>query len=88
MNIFYIDYMVKDQIRNEIEECRRKRLLKQHGEQEIRSNILDSAHSCFRLSGFEKTRIEHICRDLGISKRTFKKYFNSLDEILEILWDR
>ena len=88
MNVFYIEYMVKERIRDEVEECRRRRLLKQKTEQGLRSDILESAHSCFRLLGFEKTRTVNICKDLGISRRTFHKYFNSLDEVLEILWAR
>ena len=86
MNDFYIEYMVKERIRDEIEECRRRRLLKRNGGNELRLNILESARSRFRLLGFEKTRVVHICKDLGISRRTFRKYFNSLDEVLETLW--
>lgn len=88
MNNFYIEYMVKEQIRAELEECRRRRLLKQNVEKGIRSDILESARSCFGLLGFEKTRVVDICRDLGISRRTFHTYFNSMDEVLEILWAR
>jgi len=88
MNDFYIEYMVKERLREELEECRRRRLLKHNAEQGFRSDILESAYSCFRLLGFEKTRVADICRDLGVSRRTFHKYFNSLDEVLEILWAR
>ena len=88
MNDFYIEYMVKQRLRDELEECRRRRLLKPNTEQGLRSDILESARSCFRLLGFEKTRVIDICRDLGVSRRTFHKYFDSLDEVLEILWAR
>ena len=86
MNDFYIEYMVKERFRDELEECRQRRLLKQYEEQGLRSGILESARSCFRLLGFEKTRVVDICRDLGVSRRTFHKYFKSLDEVLETLW--
>jgi AcrR family transcriptional regulator len=80
--------MIKERMREEREECQRRRLLKQNVDQKLRSEILESARSFFRLLGFEKTRIVHICSDLGISKRTFHKYFKSLDEILDFLWAR
>jgi len=50
--------------------------------------ILETAHSCFREKGFEKTTILDICRSLGIKESHFHKYFQSLDEVLEILWAR
>lgn len=86
MNDFYIESMLRERMKEELEECRRRCLLHQNYRYELRSHILASASSCFRLLGFEKTRIVHICRDLGISRRTFHKYFNSLDEVLEVLW--
>jgi AcrR family transcriptional regulator len=80
--------MAKERIREELAECQRRRLLKQNIEYELRFNILESARSSFTLLGFDKTKIMDICRDLGISKRTFHKYFKSLDEILDVLWAR
>lgn len=88
MNYFYIEYMIKDQIRNEHEECHRRRLLKLDEPRDLPSKILESSRIFFKHQGFDNTRIVHICRGLGISRRTFHKYFNSLDEVLEILWAR
>ena len=88
MNDFYIEYMVKSQMREELETCRRRRLLKQAAAPELRVSILESARIFFHRYGFERTRVLDICRSLGISRRTFHKYFKSLDEVLEILWAR
>lgn len=50
--------------------------------------ILEAAHSLFRRKGFERTSIPDICRRLEIKPFEFYKYFNSLDEVLEVLWAR
>ena len=50
--------------------------------------ILEAAYFFFRKKGFEKTTILDICRRLGIKKSQFYNYFQSLDEVLEILWAR
>lgn len=86
MNEFYIEYIVRDQMRKEHEACQQRRLLKMDEDQDLPSKILESAHTFFKHQGFENTRIVDICRNLGINRRTFHKYFNSLDEVLEVLW--
>jgi AcrR family transcriptional regulator len=83
MNDFYIEYMIKAQMREEVEACRRRRLLKQEASPELRSNILKSASSAFRLFDFERTKVVHICRDLGVSRRMFQRYFRSLEKCLK-----
>ena len=88
MNDFYIEYMVKERIREELEECQRRRLLKGNEPDDLQAKILGSARSLFSRFGFEKTRIADICRDLGISRRNFYQHFDSLDEVLEVLWAR
>ncbi len=88
MNHFYIEYMVKERIREELEDCQRRRLLKQNDVYVLRSNILESARASFKRIGFEKTRIGDICRELGINRRSFHRHFQSLDEVLEVLWAR
>ena len=50
--------------------------------------ILEAAHSLFQKKGFERTSIADICRRLEIKPFEFYNYFNSLDEVLEILWAR
>ena len=50
--------------------------------------ILETARTCFRKKGFEKTTIRDICRRLDLKETEFYRYFQSLDEVLEILWAR
>ena len=88
MNDFYIEYMIRDQMRKEHEECQRRRLLELNKGGDLPSKILESARTFFKLQGFENTRIVDICRNLGISRRTFHRCFASLDEVLEVLWAR
>ncbi len=52
------------------------------------SEILESAHFFFRYKGFEKTAIKDICNRLNINSIQFYNNFDSLDEVLEILWAR
>lgn len=50
--------------------------------------ILESAHFFFQHKGFEKTAIEDICNRLNINSAQFYNHFESLDEVLEIVWAR
>jgi len=50
--------------------------------------IVETAYSCFKKKGFDKTTISDICRRLNIKDSQFHTYFESLDEVLEILWAR
>jgi AcrR family transcriptional regulator len=50
--------------------------------------ILETARSCFREKGFEKTSIHDVCTKLDLKETDFYLYFQSLDEVLEILWSR
>ena len=50
--------------------------------------ILEAAHSLFLKKGFERTSVTDICRRLEIKPFEFHSHFNSLDEVLEILWER
>jgi len=50
--------------------------------------ILEAAYFFFRKKGFEKTTILAICRRIGIKETEFYNHFQSLDEVLEILWAR
>lgn len=56
MNDFYIEYMVRERIREEVEECQRRRLLKGSEPDDLRSKILGSARSLFSRFGFEKNQ--------------------------------
>ena len=48
--------------------------------------ILETASFFFRKKGFEKTTIPDICNRLDIKQSQFYYHFDSLDEVLEILW--
>jgi len=50
--------------------------------------ILESAYFLFNKKGFEKTTVPDICLRLGIKPYQFYNHFDSLDEVLEILWAR
>ena len=118
MNYFYLEYMIKERQRAELDELRQKQLIlalekgsvsfekhllafdnglhlfdnllyrREFRKSVLPAEILDTAHSCFKLKGFEKTTISDICRNLSISRSQFHKHFDSLDEILEELWAR
>ena len=48
--------------------------------------ILEAANALFQKKGFERTSITDICRRLEIKPFEFHTHFDSLDEVLEILW--
>lgn len=50
--------------------------------------ILETAYYFFQKKGFEKTTLADICKKLNINNLQFYKHFESLDEVLEILWTR
>jgi hypothetical protein len=50
--------------------------------------ILETAHALFLHKGFERTTVADICRSLGIRLAQFYGHFDSLDEVLEVLWAR
>jgi len=50
--------------------------------------ILETAYFYFQKKGFEKTDLSDICKSLKINHSEFYQYFESLDEVLEILWTR
>jgi hypothetical protein len=52
------------------------------------AEILDTAYSCFKMKGFEKTTISDICKGLRIRRSQLHKHFDSLGKILEVLWAR
>ncbi len=51
-------------------------------------DILKSAQSTFLQKGFEETTVTDICNNLEINVSQFTIFFESLDEVLEILWSR
>lgn len=49
--------------------------------------ILLTAQTLFQGKGFEQTTVWDISNSLQISAAQFYAYFDSLDEILDILWE-
>jgi len=118
MNYFYIEFMIKERRRDELEELQRRRLIRAWERDSVSSEkhllnsdnglhlfgnlmhrrkfrksvlpaeILNTAYSCFKMKGFEKITISDICKELRIRRSLLHKHFDSLDEILEVLWAR
>ena len=55
-------------------------------EHPLYNEILLTAQVLFQDKGFEQTTVWDICSSLQISITQFCSFFDSLDEILEILW--
>lgn len=49
---------------------------------EARSRLLDAARRCFERFGVEKTTIADIAAEVGVTRRTVYRYFESSDELL------
>lgn len=45
--------------------------------------LCDTAFTLFTHKGFKKVRVEAICRQAGVSKMTFYKYFKNKNDILQ-----
>jgi len=52
------------------------------GRRAIRHQISDAALARFKSNGFHETTVEHIASDVGMSTRTFFRYFKSKDDVL------
>ena len=50
--------------------------------QQTRSAILAEANARFSAKGFENTTVEELCDAVGISKRTFFRYFGSKEDLV------
>lgn len=49
--------------------------------------IAMTAEMLFKMKGFENTTIDDITTHLKISESLFFHFFDSLDEVLELLWN-
>ncbi len=103
MNFLYIDCVIKEQQREILQECERRRLLnwnkkmklharsednRQVSKSEMPSRIIETASTIFQTKGFDNTKVVDVCRRLGISRLQFYRHFRSLDDVLETVWAR
>jgi AcrR family transcriptional regulator len=55
--------------------------------QKTRRLIIDNASKIFHERGFRNVTVEELCRIAGVSKRTFYKYFQNRDELVDTVLD-
>lgn len=59
----------------------------QLGEDSITYNqIKEAACLLFRSQGFKNTSVADLAKKLRIEEQTFFRYFQSMDELLEVVW--
>lgn len=56
--------------------------LRERKKAEARSKVLEISHQFFRQDGFDGATLEAICREAGISKRTFFRYFRDKESLV------
>lgn len=54
--------------------------------QDLYYQIMQTAQFLFRSKGFDNTTVEDITSFLNIQDSQFLYFFDSLDEVLELLW--
>ena len=52
---------------------------------DMRKNIIEQASQMMRQAGIRSVSVDDICRNLGISKKTFYVYFETKDALVEAL---
>lgn len=52
----------------------------------MRSQIVNTARLFFTTKGFDLTTLEDVMQALNINEEIFRKNFNSMDELLEVVW--
>jgi len=55
--------------------------LRQRKKEQTRRALLAAADRRFREAGFEATTIDEVCQDVGISRRTFFRYFEDKESL-------
>jgi len=63
-------------------------LPEQEAAADLKTRIIDHAFSLIRTSGFSHVSVEEISSGLGISKKTFYKYFDSKEDLLHQIVNR
>lgn len=51
-----------------------------------RQQILEEARILFQTKGFENTSVSHLVEKLQMSEQMFFSHFQSIDELLEVVW--
>ena len=52
----------------------------------MKNRIKEAACALFRSQGFENTTVTQLVGKLQIEEQIFYSYFQSLDELLEVVW--
>lgn len=52
----------------------------------IHHQIVDAARFHFQDKGFDNTTVSDLIESLHITEQTFLKYFQSMDDLLEVVW--
>lgn len=52
----------------------------------LRRRIIDASRFLFQTKGFDNTTVRDLIERLQISEQLFFCYFQSMDEILEVVW--
>ncbi|HKJ64351.1 MAG TPA: TetR family transcriptional regulator, partial [Desulfopila sp.] len=52
----------------------------------MRSKIVNTARLFFTTKGVDQTTLEDVMQALHINQEIFRKNFNSMDELLEVVW--
>ena len=59
----------------------------QHGDNStIKNQIKEAATVLFRSQGYENTTVIQLVQKIQIEEQIFYSYFQSLDELLEVVW--
>lgn len=59
---------------------------REKGTTESREKIVEAGRHLFGTKGFDKTTIEDLIEIIGTDDEHFFHYFESLDELLEVIW--
>lgn len=59
---------------------------KNNGNETMHHQIIEAARQLFNAKGFDKTTLEDLIERLGIRPHVFFRYFESMDELLEVVW--
>lgn len=52
----------------------------------LRREIIEAARYLFDSQGFDATSVNDLLQHMGVTRPTFLTYFQSMDELLEVIW--